>query len=76
MKAILTTVALVALTAGAASAMTSPEQLIDSVQDRVDSFADVDVHTLSDAQIVALHFVLSGGDTEGEKGTAVRAILN
>lgn len=76
MKTIITAAAIATLSAGVASAMTSPEQLINSVQDRVESFAKVDVHSLTDAQIVALHFTLSGGDTDSEKGAAVRAILN
>jgi len=77
MKNFVITAALVAMTAGAASAMTSPDQMINGVQNGVDRYAaDVDVHALSDAQIAALHLILTSGDSEGEKGQAIRAILN
>lgn len=77
MKKLAITAALVAMTAGAASAMTSPVQLINGVQNDLDHYvSNVDVHALSDAQIVALHFILTSGDNEGDKRGEIRAILN
>lgn len=76
MKTILTAAAIAVAAAGTASAMTSPEQLINSVQSRIDTVVSgVDVHALSDAQIAALHLALSSEDG-GEKRSSVKAILN
>jgi len=77
MKTILTATAIAVMTAGFASAMTSSPQLIDGVQKQLDVYVSgVDVHALSDAQIVALHFALTSEDRESDKKSAIRSILN
>jgi len=67
--------ALAAVTAGSAFAMT-PSQLANSVQNRIDAYADVDVNSLSPAQIGALHLVLNSDESTLETRKAVEAILD
>ncbi|MGV6812056.1 MAG: hypothetical protein ACWA47_07410, partial [Brevirhabdus sp.] len=67
MKTILTAAVIATLSAGFASAMIAPDHMTHGVQSQIDRYVDgVDVNTLTNAQLAALHLILSGEDKEGE----------
>lgn len=72
MKTIITATALV-FAAFAANA--APAPLVNTVQGSAGAYTDIDVTTLSDAQVAALHLIVNSGDSEGEKRAKIASLI-
>lgn len=70
-----TLIASAALVASFAAANAAPAPLVNSVENGLGSYADVDVNALSDAQISALFLIVNSSDSEGEKRAQIASLI-
>lgn len=70
-----TLIASAALVASIVAANAAPAPLVNSVENSLGSYMDLDVNALSDAQISALFLIVNSSDSEGEKRAQIASLI-